>query len=360
MYFSFEPSAASAASALPDDLTADAVEALIRVVEAIPFAQPAAVLLRDVYRAAKGAKYCQQQCRLFAKYVHQVVEMFTKIQGTQFEDPSIATALEAILTEVKDAITFMQTLEGRGFVRRMLSSKSDDTKLQRLSASLHDKVQLLTAQLTVEMAITPPSSAEFRQDAEANEQLRSRVEAMGGLDQLDPADEATMRELTQDLPFAQQFLREELMFHVEELQKKTDAIMKEMTEGPWDVIENKEVRWFWYKRIKQNPQNVQIVIEMLMHLFTNPTPLGPQAGPLVLPMSDADIQTLANTIDKNKDGNLSVLEADAAFPADGKEVGARIIELISNNKNGSTGEQQKLVVRPRSLPIRNRHFTGRG
>jgi hypothetical protein len=207
-------------------------------VEAIPFAQPAAVLLRDVYRAAKGAKYCQQQCRLFAKYVHQVVEMFTKIKGTQFEDPSIATALEAILTEVKDAITFMQTLEGRGFVRRMLSSKSDDTKLQHLSASLHDKVQLLTAQLTVEMVITPPSSAEFRQDAEANEQLRSRVEAMGGLDRLDPQDKAAMQELTQDLPFDQQVVREELVFHLEELQKKTDAIMKAVEEGPWDIIPN--------------------------------------------------------------------------------------------------------------------------
>eukprot|EP01043_Picozoa_sp_COSAG02_P027320 COSAG02_NODE_1606_length_11716_cov_7.032022_5_plen_1312_part_01 len=339
------------ASSVPDGIADDLAQMLFEFTEAVPGGKAVSVLLKQFYRAAKGAKYCKEQCDIFAKQLQQVIRVLTKAKKIQLSDSSILEEIEAV---VQEALEFVQTLQDRGFIRRIISSKSDDTKLERLSKWLHESVQQLTTELTVEMALTPPSPAEFQRDVDANEQLRNRVEAMGGLDQLDPSDRAMMQELTQDLPFDQQILCEELTFHLEELKQKSDEILKVVSEGPWDIIPNLDVRCFWFKRVKQSKEDAHLVVGLLDDFLQNPpAPAAPELGPLQIPIAEEEQKRLAEALDGNKDGHISVLEAKAAFPAE--PLGRILTRLLGSGQKTENKKGNDLI----NLPPRNRHFTGR-
>jgi hypothetical protein len=217
-------------------------------------------LFHTFYNAAKGVESNKEVSQLLVKQVREVERILTKANETRLKadaESSIGT-VEEVVTE---ALNFVNSLQGKGWFGRLMRAKKDDELLSRLSKQLTEAVAMMTTELTIEAALTP---AAITADAEANEMLRQRVHDMGGLDTLDPNDKATMKELCKDLPFKDQMLRSELNHHLEELERQSTAIRAAVEEGPWDVIKHGEVRFFWFKRVKDGEMKASLVVELLM------------------------------------------------------------------------------------------------
>ena len=88
--------------------------------------------MHKFYKAAKGAKCNQEQCRHFSLHVQQVERMLGKANQSSLAD-DLASSIQSVKDVVSQALQFVEKLQGKGFLRRMMSSKDDDLKLEKLT-----------------------------------------------------------------------------------------------------------------------------------------------------------------------------------------------------------------------------------
>ena len=352
----------------------DLMGGLVEVLECIPVAEPVVKLMRKFYLAAKGANVSHQQCVLFSKQLQQAERMLGKANMTSLGGEPVLTELHNTITE---AVAFVETLQGKGYLKRLLAAKRTDSKLEQLSRQLADQIQTLQTFLILNMA-APPDSELYLKDEQNAEVLRERVRAKGGLKNIDPEDKAEMDDLTRGLPFDQRMMRRELLFLQAEIKQNNANILSTLAEGPWNVIRNIELRSFWYEQLRGKGaiarRNMLISkLETYIHhhradqLDNRRAPdavlveLGSLAKSWVEPkkatgmghLKPEDKELLGEVLDTDNDEAITVLEIDNAFDSVHRRMCEQIADLIDSV------EERKYTGRPAKLPPQSSRFAGR-
>eukprot|EP00329_Picozoa_sp_Boothbay-MS584-11_P001316 19812_4 len=118
-------------------LATDLIQQALEAGSELPVVGTAVKLVRAIFAAADGAKANKEQCAAFRQLAERVRRILLQARKT----PGIEAAVAEVESLLRKGLDFVESLGGKGFVRRLLSNKSDDRKLKELSAQLSDAVQ---------------------------------------------------------------------------------------------------------------------------------------------------------------------------------------------------------------------------
>ena len=228
----------------------DGIEFAAQVFDKVPIVGELVKVFNQFYQAAKGAQYNQAECAEFLEQIRFVDKLVEKAsQGTRADEMESLRHAKNIISE---AAQFVETLQGKGFWRRVISSHNDDRKLKQLSEKLKTTVQNMLAELqTLQISTGQPLEQDalsvfdpsrmakaVRIDQESSELLLERMDALkelfGPHDSLLPDlihDAIEAQQLSQDTD-ATSSMREQLKRGCQEIrmdvQQGQEALVQEL------------------------------------------------------------------------------------------------------------------------------------
>eukprot|EP01052_Picozoa_sp_SAG31_P000985 SAG31_NODE_31_length_32474_cov_18.308139_9_plen_4647_part_00 len=227
-------------------------------------------LIHEFHHLGSNVRLNYQQCRAFSRQLQHVERMLASTNESAPEDiqenpelgHSISDTISAISEIIAKAVDFALSLTKNGFLKRFFMYRSDDTKLLILSQQLNQQLQSMHVCLLLNASLESDAS-EFSADIRANEELRRRVHAIGGICGIRPDDADLMTFLTCDLPIDSRTFQEEMKAIAQAVQEKHASTLAQITPGPWDAIGNLQIRHFWYERIKTQECATEIFVVQL-------------------------------------------------------------------------------------------------
>ena len=284
----------------PEELVKVTGEALLEMAKTVPFVAPVAYLIGAIASSAVTAVTLKADCVEFGKIVQMLEKILLKAENLESHEEVV----EDVKGSLEEALMLMQKMQDRGIIAATFLAKSDKSKFEDLKVRIEEAINRLNLSVTVDTAAI--TKAKFQQ----SEELRKKVEELGGPEALETNPEAA-KELEQHMEASDQILsaninaaRKSLKAVGEEV-VKSNKVLEAMSEQ--QQIHMKETR----KSIQMQEEEAKKLADLTNKMKEeHGEKLDEMTNNFMKVQQEAELQRLQNEMLKKQVDELKVMLTD--------------------------------------------------